>query len=118
MMTTWLNYTPHNVVIKTAEGSMIIASRGVARLAEKLAVVGSKEFTTVEVAFSAIEGLPDDYDVAYNDIMFIVSSAVLDAAANYDNLCAPYTGTHADFGPVRNAEGQVTAVRALRVRTS
>jgi hypothetical protein len=119
------NFTPHEITIA---GFMPLPSEGVARISETVevsdidggldseATVGELEECPPVVLVTAsrgpIFGLPEPEP----GTMYIVSGMLLDAAkaAGRSDCCAPFTGVHEKYGPVRES-GRIIAVRALLV---
>jgi hypothetical protein len=109
------NLTPHPIVVRTPEGTVILPPSGVvARVATVEEPAGSVTLDGVQVPvvrrrFGAVEGL-GDYGP---DRPVVVSSLVLEALRASG---APTSGVYApDTGPsaVRDAEGRIVAVTRL-----
>lgn len=96
-MTTFMNFTPHNIRLNDGR---VFATIGIARV--------SNTFTTFDadgicsVKYGDVEGLPEPKE----GVKYIVSAMVL-AASNRTDLVAPATG-HPDC--VRNEKGFIVSV--------
>lgn len=99
-MTTFKNYTPHNVALN--DGT-VYASQGVARVSASFTDFDSSGICSQ--AFGDVTGLPSSVD----GVKYIVSAIVLVAAkaAGRTDCVAPATG-HPDT--VRNDKGHIVSV--------
>ena len=94
---TFLNYTPHNVVLNNGT---CYASQGVARVSASF--TDFNDNLLCKQQFGDVVGLPDKVD----GTLLIVSAMVM-AASNRDDLVAPATG-HPDT--IRNDKGHIVSV--------
>lgn len=114
-----VNLTPHTIRIRTASGSVVIPSSGVARVAQlstkqvgELFVDADDQVVPFVAAprYGAVEGLPVDSP----GISYLVSALVLQAvvaAGGRADVFAPDTSPNG--GAIRNAAGQIEAVTRL-----
>jgi len=100
-----INLTPHQVVVRLADGGDVIFSPSgrVARCAVSQETVGEANgIPIVRSVFGAVEGLPE----AQDGTIYIVSSLVAQAVAGREDVVAPDTGPTA----VRDEGGRIVAV--------
>ena len=105
-----INLTPHDIVVRTAEGDTIFPKSGeVARVSTASKDAGSVNgITVVKTVFGAVEGIPEQE----GDTVYIVSAMVLSAlAGTRGDVVAPDTGNTA----VRNEKGQIVAVTRFTI---
>jgi len=102
-----VNLTPHTINIKTSGDTLSIAPSGeIARVTSVEEVVGKVAgIPVLKRTFGDIEGLP----ASQKDTIYLVSSMVLSAVKNRDDVFAPDTGATA----IRDDAGRIVAVTRL-----
>lgn len=105
-MTRFVNLTPHmlNVVNKAGDVVNIPTSGTIARCAAETKEVDVVEnFAITETRFGEVQGLPEPQE----DVLFVVSRMVYDAAKRHDLVCP---------GPlVRDTDGKVIGCQGFAV---
>lgn len=105
-MLKMLNLTPHDIVVRTANGDVTIPASGtVARVATVDTDTGDTVLglPVIRRSFGDVTGLPND------DTPCVVSAMVLGAVPGRANTYAPDTGPTA----IRNDKGHIVAVTRL-----
>jgi len=102
-----VNLTPHTINIKINDKTLSVAPSGeVARVATIEKVIGEVDgIPIVERTFGDVEGLP----APQKDTIYLVSSMVLAAVKERDDVFAPDTGASA----IRDEAGRIVAVTRL-----
>jgi len=105
-----INLTPHDIVIRTADGDRTIPSAGVARCSTTSEQCGEVDGIAIfRNVFGEVTGLPSPTPGTF----FIVSFPVLQAmAGKRADLVGPDTSPNG--GAVRNESGQIVAVTRLQ----
>ena len=109
-MAKLVNLTPHDIVVRKADGDLMVPPSGlVARVTTSQEVVGDIDgVPIVRTIFGEVQGLPDPE----LDTVYIVSSLVLGALkGSRSDVVSPDTGPTA----IRNEAGQIVAVTRFQV---
>jgi len=105
---SFVNLTPHEVIVRRSEGDIRIPPSGVvARVATREVDVGSH--LGVPLVSAQLDGAPEGVPDPKIGTILIVSRIVFEAVPNREDLAVPH-----DL--VRDSEGKVVGCRALCVR--
>ncbi len=105
----FINLTPHEIVVRTDGGDVMIPASGqVARVSEHVSDAGMLDgIPVVDCRLGSPFGLPD----AVDGTIYIVSPIVCGAVVGRPDVVAPDTGPQS---VVRDADGKIVAVRRFR----
>lgn len=96
------NYTPHDVVLNDGR---VYKSMGIARVSSTHEEVAPGMY---EISYGEVVGLPE-----YQQGMFLIVSALVQAASDREDLIAPATG-HPET--IRNEKGQIISVPGFIIK--
>jgi len=103
-----INLTPHVVNVQDSEGIQSFPSEGIARVqtSNKTFMCIENDIPVSRVVYGATEGLPEPKE----NTLVIVSMVVAQANPTRHDLICPDSSPS---GAIRNAEGQITAVKGF-----
>ncbi|MEM5852921.1 MAG: hypothetical protein QW228_00920 [Candidatus Aenigmatarchaeota archaeon] len=105
-----VNLTPHPIVVKIGSSQIVIPPSGkIARVKVDQQIVGEIDgIPLVKNIYGDIEGLPSPED----GVIYIVSTLVLNAVKDRDDVVAPDTST----GVIRDNHGNIIAITRFVVK--